>query len=251
MADEDAGSVKATEIAAFIDERVTELARRFGPTHPWTNWPRFLFHVTDVTNAASILACGHLLSRTRAEAAGYAKSDNASRRVIASTAPWVLDSVRLYFRPRTPTFFHNEGIRPSGLRSPFDAHCPVPVAFLFDAAAILARADVQVSDGNLATRRRRVGRGLDFLRSLPWEWIFHEGIPRGSDEQTLATFHRHAEVAVPGELPLAGALRYVGVRSAAEFETLRTLLNEAGDPDANRWMSHVFVDSRAQLFFQR
>ncbi|MCC6315464.1 MAG: DUF4433 domain-containing protein [Thermomicrobiales bacterium] len=103
------------------------------------DWPGFLFHVTDVHNARSILSMGRLLCREVLQDRGIAGPQTAAPRIIATTAPWVHQHVRLYFRPRTPTRWRNEGIRPRG-EIWQGAHCPVPVALLFDAKSILGMA---------------------------------------------------------------------------------------------------------------
>jgi hypothetical protein len=204
-------------IGAFFDE----LARQ-----PWLGyqrqlWPRFFSHVTNIENAASILRSGRLLCRFRALAEQCMVTDNASAEVLEQSAPWLFDHVRLYFRPCTPTFWHNEGIRPFGFRS-YGAHCPVPVALLFDAKAIAGSSGVQFSDGNLASRAARLGDDLSFLRSLDFEDIYHNG-PMSPERQPTLTTRRQAEVIIPDELALHD-LRFVVTRSDAERQTLLTLL---------------------------
>jgi hypothetical protein len=202
---------------ALADQPWLGYTRRF--------WPRFFFHVTDVHNAASILASGRLVCRNRAQSTRLMVSDNASAEILGQTAPWLFDYVRLYFRPRTPTFFRNEGIRPYGSRD-LDAHCPMPVALLFDARDIAGRAGVQFSNGNLASPSALRGEGVTFLRGLDFRDIYHEG-PMAESEKPRLTSRRQAEVIVPGELGL-GALRFVVTRSDPERQTLLTLLRDRG-----------------------
>lgn len=80
--------------------------------HRQRHWPDYLFHVTDVTNATSILTHGELLSREEVGRLGLMASDNAAADIIAATGSAIRDAVRLYFRPRTPTAHNNEGLRP-------------------------------------------------------------------------------------------------------------------------------------------
>jgi hypothetical protein len=68
-------------IAAFFDELGQQ---------PWLGderrrWPDFLFHITDVRNAASILHMGRLLSRARAIEARVMANDQADPGIIQST----------------------------------------------------------------------------------------------------------------------------------------------------------------------
>ena len=44
------------------------------------------------------------------------RSDNASQSVISVTMDDAKDYARLYFRPLTPTQFHNEGYKPEHIR---------------------------------------------------------------------------------------------------------------------------------------
>ncbi|HED03843.1 MAG TPA: DUF4433 domain-containing protein, partial [Candidatus Fraserbacteria bacterium] len=138
-------------------------------------WPRFVFHYTDVRNAAKILQEGCLHCRNYLEEAHQPTVDSGSPRVLAGTATSAKHYVRLYFRPKTPTQYHIEGIRTIDQITPLHAHCPVPVFFLFDSNAILTRADCQFSDGNLASpRAQRLSTAAE-LENLPWARIYHTG----------------------------------------------------------------------------
>lgn len=206
-------------IGAFFDELASQ---------PWLGyqrrrWPEFFFHVTNIENAASILKSGRLLSRRRAIAEQRMATDNASAEVLQQSDPKLFDYARLYFRPRTPTFSRNEGIRPIGYRWN-DAHCPVPVALLFAAKAVAGRAGVLFSDGNLASRSATLGGDVAFLRTLDFRDIYHDAPPRPADAQRIRA-RRQAEIVVPGELPLDD-LEFIVTRSDAERQTLLALLAE-------------------------
>ena len=122
-------------------------------------WPQFVYHFTDVRNAASILQSGSLYSRAEVMRLGLMQVDNASSEVVSQTRSERLKFARLYFRPRTPTQFRNEGIRPRGQQE-MDAHCPVPVYFCFDALTTLAADDTLFSDGNMASAQRLLPRRI-------------------------------------------------------------------------------------------
>lgn len=161
-------------------------------------------------------------------------TDNASPKVISQSQPWLFDHARLYFRPRTPTFWRNEGIRPAGFRS-YGAHCPVPVALMFDAKAVSGRQGVRFSDGNLASRWATHGKDVAFLRSLDFREIHHEG-PMGPEDTQRLRARRQAEIFVPGELSLDD-LRFVVARSEAEHVTLLSLLADTA------WIHSPLIDS--------
>lgn len=184
-----------------------------------------------------------LLSRNEAIARGWMKHDNASADIISRTDDKWKDWVRFYFGPRTPTLYQNEGIRPVSQLSPYGAHCPVPVYFLFDSREILKRADSMFTDGSLA--RGAVPRGdAQSFRQLPFEMIYH----RSSiiyEDKTAVVYHRHAEVIVPTQVDL-GALRHIWCRSQAEYETLLFSLSEGA---RRRWLKRIGCGLKTNLFY--
>ena len=190
-----------------------------GQARSW--WPDFLFHVTDVQNAARILDAGRVLSRAQCIATGAMAVDSASEEVLGSTNRRWMEYARLYFRPRTPFQYQTEGFRPVGQRGSLNAYCPMPIVLLFDSISILTRDDSQFSDGNLASPNVEVGRSADFFDRLPFREIYHDS-SLTDDEKRSIIYHRHAEVIVPDELELT-ALRRIWCRTPAEQETLQSL----------------------------
>ncbi len=83
-------------------------------------WSRWLFRSDHVENAARILNSGRLLSRAAAERGGLITVDSGSPQYVGQLPSRHRNLVRLYFRPRTPTQYVNEGIRPRG-RVQYDA----------------------------------------------------------------------------------------------------------------------------------
>jgi hypothetical protein len=172
--------------------------------------------------------------------------DNASSEIIGQTRPERLEFARLYFRPRTPTQFRNEGIRPREQRE-MAAHCPMPVYFCFDALMTLAADDTLFSDGNLATARVSYSGERDFFLNIPFAQVFHEGAIRQADDKAEIIFRRHAEVLVPNRLPLKPGLKYVMCRSAAERQTLLQLVPAQS---RQRWIPLVRVAEQG-LFYRQ
>ena len=168
---------------------------------------------------------------------------NASAEVLDQSPSWLFDFVRLYFRPRTPTFYRNEGIRPLAYRQ-MGAHCPVPVAFMFGAKDIAGRAGVRFSNSNLASASAMHGDDAGFLRSLDFRDIYHDG-PMGLEDRSRLTSRRQAEIIVPGELGLE-ALVHVATRSPAERQTLLTLLEKEHGSSA---MAPEMITVDSGLFF--
>src|SRR5262249_10470315 len=119
-----------------------------------------------------ILTSGQLLSRT--DSAALRKLDVADPGVIATTTA-AHDSVRFYFRPRTPTQYHIEGIRKSTeLLRP---QAPVLVVFVLDALAILSRSGTRVSDGNMqaSQAKTKIYDNEQGLYGLDFDSIYHDG----------------------------------------------------------------------------
>lgn len=112
---------------ADIQEHVRVWSQRLKPVNrEW--WPRYVYHYTDIQNAVSILKGGYVYSRAEATRRHLMTVENASLEVIAHTKQAHQEFARLYFRPRTPTQYHNEGIKPQSERFQ-GAHCPIPVFF--------------------------------------------------------------------------------------------------------------------------
>ncbi len=209
-------------------------------------WPQFAYHFTGVRNAAAILQTGALLSRNEAIRRGLMVQDNAAASVIAGTAPSHLDFARLYFRPRTPTQFHNEGFVPAHERTQLHAHCAVPVFFLFDFVSVAALDEAQFSTGNLGSATSQLGSSQEFFEALPFADIFSTGGMAG--RQRELTNRRAAEVVVPTALPLEPNLRAVVCRSIAERQTLVHLMPVELRQRWDRW---IRAANDTQLFERR
>ena len=198
-------------------------------------WPDFLFHFTDIRNAASILKHDFLLSRAEARRQGIDFASSASSKIINWTAPAIKDSVRFYFRPETPTTYHMEGFKPPNKRYE-DAHCPVPIYFLFDMREIISLNATHFSTGNLARRGCRLFRTADEFISLPFRDIYHN-TPYNPEDRDRYVNASQAEVIYPKRISL-DHLKFIYCRSSAERETLQNLL-----PPAvwKRWETKVIV----------
>ena len=189
-------------------------------------WPKFLFHYTDIRNAVEILKTGSLQSRNMLENMKGLVVSSGSSNVLANTPDRFKGCVRLYFRPKTPTQYYVEGIRSrANLQdSKFpDAHCPVPIFFLFDSFSLLSRKDSRFSDGNLGSPKAKIFSTAKELAELPWHKIYHNS---SLTEKSDIIFHRNAEVIIPQHVELE-ALQYIYCRSEAEKETFLYLLPQS------------------------
>lgn len=229
----------ADKIINFMDKLANESWLGASRLH----WVKYLFHHTDVLNAVEILKSEKFLCRRELEKNNSMPIDNASKSVISITEADVKDYVRLYFRPRNPTQYRNEGVRTKSQQWA-ESHCPVPIFFLFDSKAILTRSDSKFSDGNLAvTGVQGLYSTANDLSSFDFRKIYHDS---PHNNQTI-TYHKNAEVVVPNELDLVN-LKYIVCRTPAERETLLDLLPKAV---FNKWSSKILIDTKANFFFRR
>ena len=226
------------DIRQHLDE--LRQAAWLGPARQW--WPACLFHCTDILNVASILEQGELLSRVQAEKTGRLQVDIASPEVIAGTHSQWQDYVRLYFRPRTPTQYRNEGFCPLNQWS-WNSHCPVPVYFIFNAVAVLSHADCRFSDGNLGSDYANVESSVSFLKQIPFNVVYHDTWFNPLERDQIV-HHRNAEVLVPQRMGLESLLS-IGCRSDAEYKTLLHLLPSGVH---SRWVDKVGVRTKLHLF---
>ena len=210
-------------------------------------WPGFLFRSDHVENAARILNSGELLSRATAEAGRLITKDSGSPTHIAQLAPKHRRLVRLYFRPRTPTQFRNEGFRPIN-KIWREAHMPVPVYLLFN-SSLLMETGVNFSRGRLTTTSK-VGESAKFLEGMNFKAIYHDGSVGAlgmSNRRSEILNARHSEVLVRDRLPL-DFLMHIVCRSDPERETLLNLL----DPEVKcRWERKIVVDDERRRMFHR
>ena len=238
-------STESRSERARVRRFLTELKRSdwLGSARRW--WPDYLFHVTNIQNAVSILREGGLFSRREAQERNLMVTDNASPQVIDQTEERWKDFARLYFRPRTPTHYRSEGFR-TARELQLDAHCPVPVCLLFDSCSILPRTDVLFSDGNLASPRAHVFQTTAELEQLPFENIYHDSWFSDEHREQIR-FNRNAEVVVPHHLDL-DPLRFVACRTDAEYETLLHILPSH---IRRQWEGNIGTAPRWNLFYKR
>ena len=201
-------------------------------------WPSRLFHHAPIENAASILRDATLLSRVESE--GRRVRDVAAAGVIQSRDR-AHHFARLYFRPRTPTQFHIEGIRkPNEIYQ--GGHAPILVMFVFDARKVLAAPDVRFSDANMQASYARDGDDDEFFASIDWASVYHEGTFSASDKHIIG--RRCAEVLAPSPFSIESKLQWIYCRSQAERTMLLSLLGSG----ARKWRDMIRVSDDIRVF---
>lgn len=206
---------------AHIARWTEELRKPYYPHR--VHWPSLLFHHAPVENAVRIITTGQLCSRRDTEAAR--PRDVAGAGVIDHRLR-AHEFTRLYFRPRTPTQFHIEGIRrPTDCQFGPSAHAPILVMFALDARSILTMPSTRFSDINMQRDTARDGDTDEFFATIDFSKVYHEG---GFGGDASIAHHRAAETLCHSPLPLAAHLKWIVCRSDAERETLIHLAGPAG-----------------------
>lgn len=217
-------------------------------------WISYVYHFSNIDNIVNILKENAIYSRNKSQNLQLMFNENASVEVIGQTEERVLDFVRLYFRPKTPTQYHNEGFKTRSMRNPdyLSAHIPVPIFLAFDLDAIFHMEGVQFSQVSLAIQGTPLWKGFEAFKELDFPSIYHEG--RMQEEMKEDLIHkRHAEIVIKDQLSLTH-LKRIWCRSHGEYVTLVNLLRDAGilenyknlisvkQADVLFFMSAVFVD---------
>ena len=128
----------------------------------YSQWKGYVYHFTHVENAVSILQEEKLKSRNSC----HQFSDSAGANLIANTREDVKKFARFYFRPKTPTQWHNEGL--GKRKGNIYALCPVPIFFRFNLERILKTHGNKcaVSNGNLAANSFYYGNSKTFVEQF-------------------------------------------------------------------------------------
>jgi ssDNA thymidine ADP-ribosyltransferase, DarT len=214
--------LSAAAADAHIASWTDELRRR--PFYPHrVHWPSLLFHHAPVQNAVGIIQSGEIRSRRQTQ--GQRPLDVAGAGVIDHRQR-AHDFSRLYFRPRTPTQYHIEGIRRANeCQYGPAAHAPVLVMFALEARSILTMPTTRFSDINMQRDEARDGETDAFFGTIDFNKVYHEG---GFGGDASIANHRAAEVLCHSPLSLTDHLKWIVCRSEAERETLIHMAGAAG-----------------------
>ena len=226
---------------AFVDAHIAEWQRRLtSPVYPHRkHWPSCLFHHAPIENAVAILQDGYLRSR----------NDTGNQRPRDVAAPGVIDArnhahsrVRLYFRPKTPTQWHIEGIRKAGECNYGDVtHASVLVMFALDAKTVLSLPDIMFSNQNMQLSNTNPGSDEAYFSAIPFAKVFSEGSTGGDRSYTDA---RCAEVLPNSPLDLRSCLKAIYFRSEPERDTLLYMIGE----NRREWENLCHVSDALKVF---
>ena len=200
-------------------------------------WPKWLFRSDHVENVAAILNSGRLLSRASAESRELIVKDSGSPQVICSLNPEEKSYVRLYFRPRTPTNYSNEGIRPKS-EIVYEAHMPVPVYLLFSSDLLMEKG-VYFTNGRFE-QIPDMAETAAHLKNMEFRNVYHDEYVGllGDQKRSEILNARHSEVLAKNELSLH-FMKHIVSRSKPERDTLLNLLK----PEVkSKWFERTHVD---------
>ncbi len=162
----------------------------------------------------------------------------------------IKEYARLYFRPRTPTQYHNEGYKPEHIRdTDVNANCPVPIFFFLDSNTILNMDGVEFSETSCAGQHDlQLLSGTEEFESLQFYKIYHDKyiLP---DERDDIVKHRHAEVVRLNGLPIKDTIKGIVCRSVAEKQTLLYLLKTQYPKAYRTYQPIIRYSPELNLFF--
>lgn len=229
--------------AEFIKQHVAHWEQQLaaGYHNYRAQWPSRIFHHAPLENIAQILRSGNLLSRSDSD--GVRPVDVADATVLANRTR-AHQFCRFYFRPRTPTQFHIEGIRKPAEYYNGVTHSPTLGMLVFDSARVLSTAGVRFSDGNMQANNTADGETEEFFSSIDFTKVYHEGGING-DFSIIAA--RCAEILAPSPLPVDDILQAIICRSHAERAFLIDLMGGEGE----EWHPRIRVSDDLRVFEKR
>ena len=212
-------------------------------------WPTFFYHFTDVHNAVGILKSGWIMSRQYVSDNKIMKHDNASKAVIQATKTINQGYGRLYFRPLTPTQYHNEGFKPHEIRNTeIDASCPVPVFLCLSSLATLQYPGTKFAEKGISGNRHNIQEGIDAFSKLNFSKIYHNAWYDPKENGDIKDY-RHSEIIRENGFPLEPLLQCILCRSVAEKDTLLYLIKMYSLRLYNSYKDKIFYIPKYQCFF--
>lgn len=206
-------------------------------------WPLYAYHYTDITNVVAILEQGCLYSRMDATRRGIMRNDNASTQVINMTSPEITSSVRFYYRPLTPTQYHNEGFKHPDICMDH-ANVPVPVFLAFDLERLLQMPGVTFSEMTQAGRGSRLCHTPEEFARFHFDQIYKSGWMTDAESEKR---YRQAEILAEGPFMIDSCLSWVLCRNDVEKITLLNLLRTANPRIYTKYKDRISV-CRTDMF---
>lgn len=222
------------------DEIINKNKNMLSSEYKW--WATHAFHFTALENAISILKSGVLYSRIKAEQNSLMHNENASRAVISVTDSEVLSYARFYFRPLTPTQYHNEGYKHPQLRYDIQgANISIPVFFVFRLNSLLSDNKTAFSCRSKAGHNNEILAGVEKFARLNFEQIYTHSPMSNPEEEKK---YRQAEVLYPDAYKIDDSLEVILCRSEVERNTLLKKLKEEDQKTYEKYKSLIKVGKK-------
>lgn len=207
----------------------------------YSDWGNgFVFHFTHIENAIQIINSRRILSRNYAQKMKF--KDSASIKQIERTRSTVHQFARFYFRPLTPTQWHNEGLGSNRLDQ--NPKCPVPIFFKLKIEDIFNEypKDCFISNGNLSSDLSKWDNSYDFLKK---EFDFINLYSRYRDNNFKGASQQ--EFIVKDYLNLSNIEFEIICRNAQDKAMLQQLLENVNDlkikiDPSFFYLSNPFID---------
>jgi len=195
-----------------------------------------LYHFTDFTNLENIFRSGYLKSRRLVLSEESSFHNGAENEVIDQTSFNIIDSVRFYYKEKTPTLYNNEGIKVDNE----PPHIPIPVYLIFDYEIIYLENSI-FSSCNAASIYAEFGSDIEFFKNMDWENIFHRGALSIDDsfEKHDIIRKRNAELLIKEKVDI-NYLKKIVFRSSTDYKRAINLFgcNDYYDVDASLFNCH-------------
>ena len=150
--------------------------------------------------------------------------DTADNDVISNTPDFIKNYVRFYWRPKTPTNYRNEGIKPKKILNikEWEAHSPVPVIMIFN-SCIAQKEGVNFSDGNCASKERNIIKNIKDTSCFNWDYVFWDGVIPNYENIHKITYTKQAELLYPQKISTSYINKIV-FRSVCDKERAEMIL---------------------------
>ena len=182
-------------------------------------------HSTSFENFINIMKSGYIYSRNKLLKNKASFSDIALNSVIENTLPIVQDYVRFYWRPKTPTNYTNEGIKPvAALNGNYKAHSPNPVILIFN-ASIIESDGIKFTNRNAGKYNTHLFDDINNL--FNFDSIFNNEDIRNYDDnlKTKIKQARCAELLYPDQISI-NLIDKIIFRSSCDYQRAIQILGE-------------------------
>ncbi len=221
-----------TRYAACCNEKIVKVLGRHTSAETLIEYLQNEFqfegfhHYTDFQNFIKIMREGILHSRATLLSQSF--FDSGAQNIIENTDRDIKKFVRFFYKGRTPTLYHNEGIKPGNVVP----HMPIPVLLIFG-EDIAKHAGVEYLAGSGSRKERNeTTDSAEAKIKFDWQLIFSRGPyvvdqydPKSIERKKLVTNKRNAEFLYPQKISTE-YLKKIIFRTPADLKHAKEVLGE-------------------------